>query len=76
MNPCEAYIVSELYAVYCYVILHSQYSHFQQTSLKLKNARRQLRPVVQRLDNAILRIKHYLVDKCWQNKLPHPLAGW
>ena len=30
-------------------------------------------PVVQRVDNAIHRINHYPVDKCWQNKLHYPL---
>ena len=32
-----------------------------------------LAPVVQRLDNAIHRINHYPVDKCWQNKPRYPL---
>ena len=30
-------------------------------------------PVVQGLDNDICQINHYPVDKCWQNKLRHPL---
>ena len=30
-------------------------------------------PVVQRVDNAIQRINHYLVDKGWQNKVRYPL---
>ena len=29
-------------------------------------------PVVQRVDNAIHRINHYPVDKCWENKLDYP----
>ena len=32
-----------------------------------------LAPVVQKMDNAIHRINHYPVDKCWQNKLHYPL---
>ena len=30
-------------------------------------------PVAQRLDNAIQRINHYPVEKCWQNKPRYPL---
>ena len=30
-------------------------------------------PVVRRLDNAIHRINHYPVDRCWQNKPRYPL---
>ena len=30
-------------------------------------------PVVQRVDNAIHRINHYPVDKCWRKKLRYPL---
>ena len=30
-------------------------------------------PVVQRMDNAIHRINHYLTDKCEQNKSRYPL---
>ena len=30
-------------------------------------------PVVQRMDNAIHRINHYPVDKCWRKKLRYPM---
>ena len=30
-------------------------------------------PVFQRVDNAIHRINHYPVNKCWQTKLDYPL---
>ena len=32
-----------------------------------------LAPVVRKVDNAIRRINHYPVDKCWQNKPRYPL---
>ena len=43
------------------------------TALNLTLERTELAPVVQSVDNTIHLINHYPVDKCWQNKLRHPL---
>ena len=43
------------------------------TNMTARKWCKHLVPIVQRVDNIIHRINHYLVDKCWQNKLHYPL---